>query len=165
MTGCVDKYGERAYKPGSVQAAIYLGRQLPAASCDPPEGSAGSFMPLLFGLAPGGVCLANQSPGCRWSLTPPFHPYRWHGGMFLWHFPWGRPRWALPSTLPGGARTFLRHSLSTQCPRPRGPLASATIHISTPLYLDRYCWSNPVTETSPWAPSWHHPEPGNRLAR
>src|SRR3990172_2750335 len=25
----------------------------------------------------------------------------------LWHFPSGRPAWALPSTLPGGARTFL----------------------------------------------------------
>ena len=26
----------------------------------------------------------------------------------LWHFPWGCPRWGLPSTLPCGARTFLR---------------------------------------------------------
>jgi len=25
----------------------------------------------------------------------------------LWHCPWGRPPWALPSTLPCGARTFL----------------------------------------------------------
>ena len=29
------------------------------------------------------------------------------GGMFLWHFPWGHPPWALPSILPFGARTFL----------------------------------------------------------
>ena len=27
--------------------------------------------------------------------------------MFLWHCPRGRPHWALPSTLPCGARTFL----------------------------------------------------------
>ena len=27
--------------------------------------------------------------------------------MFLCHFPSGRPAWALPSALPGGARTFL----------------------------------------------------------
>lgn len=27
--------------------------------------------------------------------------------MFLWHFPWGRPHWVLPSVLPYGARTFL----------------------------------------------------------
>ena len=32
-------------------------------------------MSLLFGLAPGGVCLADRSPG-RWcALTAPFHPY------------------------------------------------------------------------------------------
>src|SRR5579872_1668298 len=36
--------------------------------------------------------------------------------MFLWHFPWGRPHWALPSTLALGARTFL----TRQC-RPRSP--------------------------------------------
>jgi len=29
------------------------------------------------------------------------------GGMFLCHFPSGRPAWVLPSALPGGARTFL----------------------------------------------------------
>jgi len=26
---------------------------------------------------------------------------------FLWHFPWGRPRWLLTSALPFGVRTFL----------------------------------------------------------
>src|SRR5438105_11050191 len=41
-----------------------------------PEGSASSLIALLFGLAPGGVCLAGRSPGRRWALTPPFHPYR-----------------------------------------------------------------------------------------
>ncbi len=32
--------------------------------------------------------------------------------MFLWHYPWGYPHWALPSTLPCGARTFLKGGLS-----------------------------------------------------
>src|SRR5207302_9192829 len=41
-----------------------------------PEGSASSLIALLFGLAPSGVCLAGRSPGRRWALTPPFHPYR-----------------------------------------------------------------------------------------
>jgi hypothetical protein len=27
---------------------------------------------------------------------------------FLWHCPWGCPPWPLASTLPDGARTFLR---------------------------------------------------------
>ena len=37
-----------------------------------PEGSAGSFNPFLFGLAPGGACQASESPRSWWSLTPPF---------------------------------------------------------------------------------------------
>src|SRR6476646_10299883 len=30
----------------------------------------------LFGLAPGGVCRASESPRCWCALTAPFHPYR-----------------------------------------------------------------------------------------
>jgi hypothetical protein len=38
------------------------------------------------------------------------------GGLFLWHYPWGRPHWALPSTLPCGARTFLgSHTYPRDC--------------------------------------------------
>ena len=29
------------------------------------------------------------------------------GGMFLWHFPWGRPHWPLASIPLYGVRTFL----------------------------------------------------------
>ena len=92
---------------------------------------------LLFGLAPGGVCLAGRSPGRRWALTPPFHPYltarlRRHqrlGGNFLWHFPSSRPDWELPSALLCGARTFLqpliRWSAVTRPPRPEISLPSS----------------------------------------
>jgi hypothetical protein len=41
--------------------------------------------------------------------------------FFLWHFPWNRFHWALPSTLPRGARTFLERRQSTSaivCPTP-----------------------------------------------
>jgi len=116
-----------------------------------PEGSTGRVIALLFGLAPGGVYLASRSPDCRWSLTPPFHPYparprfpygfeaghaSWRGthgsrgGMFLWHFPWSHLRWALPSTLPCGARTFLRHGqamTARPCPRPLDLLTQTMI--------------------------------------
>jgi hypothetical protein len=35
-------------------------------------------------------------------------PRKTHGAVcFLWHFPWGRPRSPLATTLPCGARTFL----------------------------------------------------------
>ena len=40
----------------------------------------------------------------------------------LWHFPAGYPGWALPTTLPCGARTFL-DSAVTCLPRPPGQLA------------------------------------------
>ncbi len=44
---------------------------------------------------------------------------RWNrGGMFLWHYLSGCPVWALPSTLPGGARTFLPDDLRRQSGRP-----------------------------------------------
>lgn len=54
-------------------------------------------------------------PARWWSLTPPFHPYCPCVGRgllrtavsFLWHWPAGYPEWALPTTLPCGARTFL----------------------------------------------------------
>ncbi len=34
---------------------------------------------------------------------------------FLWHFPWGCPRRALPGTLPCGARTFLPPKRAAVC--------------------------------------------------
>jgi len=48
------------------------------------------------------------------------------GGMFLCHFPSGRPAWVLPSALPCGARTFL--SRRKRRPRTLGPLR---VHCST----------------------------------
>jgi len=55
---------------------IHLGVMLPCRSSDRPEGRAGYPMPLLFDLAPGGVCQAAQSP-VRWcALTTPFQPCR-----------------------------------------------------------------------------------------
>src|ERR1700682_6143748 len=97
--------------------AICLGRRLAGASSDRyPGARRAAVNALLFGLAPGGVCLAGRSPGRRWALTPPFHPYltavlrrqSLPGGNFLWHFPSGRPDWVLPSALLFGARTFLQ---------------------------------------------------------
>jgi len=45
-----------------------------------PEESAGNLIPLLFGLAPGGVYLASRSPGSWCALTAPLHPCRAPGG-------------------------------------------------------------------------------------
>ena len=70
-----------------------------------------------------GLPSRSGHPERWWSLTPPFHPYRWavipaksgklHAAVsFLWHWPAGFPEWALPTTLLCGARTFLGGTLS-----------------------------------------------------
>ena len=56
-------------------------RGLPCLGCHHPSGA---LLPHLFTLTPCGAV------------------------YFLWHFPSGRPDWALPSALPFGVRTFLR---------------------------------------------------------
>ena len=89
-----------------------------------PEGSAGRFIPSLFGLAPSGVYLAGQSPD-RWcALTAPFHPYRHKAGgsHFCGTFPEvtlaGRyPAFCpmelgLSSSASHGSRDYLSHSYS-----------------------------------------------------
>src|SRR5262249_45145194 len=52
--------------------------------------------------------------------------------MFLWHFPWGCPRWTLSSIPLYGVRTFLRRLNTVRdCPACSGPSANispATAH-------------------------------------
>ncbi len=61
-------------------ASIYLGLQLPAASCGQPGTDTASGQRRsrrtrpLFGLAPGGVWPASVSPHSWCALTAPFHP-------------------------------------------------------------------------------------------
>src|SRR5215831_15147532 len=106
-------------------AIIYLGRRLPTASCglpggltgEPPVDAAGeparrsSYLALLQM----GFTRPAGHPAAGEALTSPFHPYPLPGGMFLWHFPWGRPRWTLSSIPLCGVRTFLRQPEG--CPR------------------------------------------------
>ncbi len=97
-----------------------LGPPLPAASNGlpgsrrpKPAGRGGPPHPPLFGLSPSGVCRAGR-------VTPPAGerlPHRFTltaseetAVCFLRHFPYPRGRWALPTTLPYGARTFLVRS-------------------------------------------------------
>ena len=81
---------EQAYKPGSVYAAIYLGRLLPDASSHLPKTDRASpapwgavFLPVLLWIEFTG---SPSYLGDRWALTPPFHPYHAkHGGISLLH--------------------------------------------------------------------------------
>jgi hypothetical protein len=64
-------------------------------------------------LLPVGFSLPPPLPAARCALTAPFHPCRPPGRdqagaavSFLWHFPWGRPRRALPGTVPPWSPDF-----------------------------------------------------------
>ena len=99
-------------KPGSVPArgrwmAIHLGRPSPDASRDLPgqrrenalSGPKPACRPYLV-LLPAGFTVPSPLPETRCALTAPFHPYRLAPAVcFLWHFPWGRPRRALPGAV------------------------------------------------------------------
>ena len=93
--------------------AIYLGLMLPSGSSDLPRSSGGppSDAPL-FGLAPGGVYQAPIVTNGTGELLP--HPFtltrylvKISGGLLSVALSACHQAWALPSTLPCGARTFL----------------------------------------------------------
>ena len=87
---------------------IYLALMLPSGSSDQPGDWPGVHMPpylvlLRTGFSqPAGHPAAGELLPHHFTLAPINR-----GGLFLWHFPWGYPPWALPSVLPGGVRTFL----------------------------------------------------------
>ncbi len=55
---------------------IYLGPTSPSASSDPPESEPGRFIAFYSVLLRMGFTWLSVLPQKRWSLTPPFHPYR-----------------------------------------------------------------------------------------
>ena len=125
---------------GAEQLAAVRGRGADAVKKKPPLPAASSGQPGSLGrdhpttprfpagtlpylaLLRVGFALPALSPEPRCALAAPFHPYptaqplRATSGAvcFLWHFPWGHPRSALPTTLPCGARTFLSPRLAAR---------------------------------------------------
>src|SRR5206468_6956246 len=57
-----------------------------------------------------GLAMPSLLPGTRWALTPPFHPYPSRRGAvcFLWRYPWGHPRRALPAAMSSWSPDFPR---------------------------------------------------------
>jgi hypothetical protein len=117
--------------------AILLGRSSPSVSCDRPErrreGPPGASdrsgrLPLLLGLAPGGVFPAAAVAGGAvrsYRTVSPLPPARatreGPAVYFLWHFPWGRPRRGLPGTAPPWSPDFpLSARLRRAAIRPSG---------------------------------------------
>jgi hypothetical protein len=129
---------------------IYLGLALRPGSSDLPGAAPGRRIGSLFGLAPGGVFLAELSLTRRCALTAPFHhfppslcplakPKLWRVVSFLWHFPAGYPVSRLASALPCGVRTFLSHACAWQrFPGPLRPYCSiSTLYSRQPSAQNR----------------------------
>jgi hypothetical protein len=103
--------GEQAYKPGSVPgllqaATISLGRPSPDASSSLPGDAAGRLISPYVTLHQAGFAQVSGRPeprallphDCTLADGPPIPSLTRAnrrttptGGMFLWHFPWGRP--------------------------------------------------------------------------
>src|SRR5437870_4428166 len=87
-------------------------------------------------LLPVGFALPPPLPAARCALTAPFHPYRppprrgatGSAVYFLWHFPWGRPRRALPGTVPPWSPDF--------------PLPAKTSSLGGERPSDRLAWDH-----------------------
>jgi hypothetical protein len=119
------KTDQTACKPGSVPPAeasaaiIPLDRSLRAGSRDlpgrlgpatalPEESPARRPYSVLL-LA--GLAVPPLSPETRCALTAPFHPYlrpKAKAVCFLWRYPWGRPRRALPAAMSSWSPDFPR---------------------------------------------------------
>jgi hypothetical protein len=166
--------------------AIHLGRSSPNASRDRPERrrerparqprQCRTCLPLLLGLAPGGVFPATAVAGGAVrsyrtiSPLPPMQSHEWaHMGSavcFLWHFPWGRPRRALPGTVPPwspdfpplakaarpGRRAAIRPSGMGSCGIPR-PRCQTPARIGRAVYPKNFAASRMPVMTTIMLPS------------
>jgi len=146
----------RTLRAGAV--TISLGRRLPAASGSRPGSGCetGRLAPSrnsqgiprrsssCLALLPMGFTEPGRSPGLLVSsyltVSPlPTAPARRQGPQavcFLWHFPWPRGRWVLPTIEPCGARTFLPLSAgmrSVPLRRPGQPAITRSTPILTAL--------------------------------
>ena len=112
------------------RAVISLGRRLPVASSDRPGSHSGPDQPdkaPCLILLPVGFTKPSRSPGLlvrsyrTVSPLPPGTPEGPRSAVCsLWHFPYPCGRWALPTTVSCGARTFL-HAAGSFRPRPKDP--------------------------------------------
>lgn len=104
-------------------ATIHLDSPLPMSSSDLPAHSTGRLSRVLLGLAPGGVYRAGDVTATAvvsYTTLSPL-PTNLLAVCFLWHYPADHSGWALPTTVPEGARTFLGAPECDATVRPTGP--------------------------------------------
>ena len=98
---------------------IHLGYPLPNTSSGTHQAEQEKDQPLFLDLAPNRGLPSQHLSMLLVRSYRTFAPLpvsdRSIGGMFLWHYPHGRPHWALPSKSGlSGARTFLGSALPTR---------------------------------------------------
>ncbi len=148
MMGRVTVEGQPAYKPGSVRrlsppgdhsSGTPLARRLKQPTRTTGPERPGGFPPRrsYSVLLPVGFALPSPLLETRWALTPPFHPYlrpKPKAVCFLWHFPWGHPRRALPGTVSPWSPDFPPPpSFDIGRERPPGRLACVVSRAGGPL--------------------------------
>jgi hypothetical protein len=126
----VEKWDQTACKPGSVPPAAAKRRALAIIPLDRPSRDGSRDLPGPLGpttalpslrrahgpysvLLLAGLAMPSLLPGTRWALTPPFHPSPPSPRLgrevcFLWRYPWGRPRRALPAAMSSWSPDFPR---------------------------------------------------------
>jgi len=144
------------------RASIYLGHWLPSASSGQPgtlrrRANAGPFRELAPYLAL--LRAGFGQPACLHTAGAllPHHftlAHREVGGMFLCHFPSGRPAWVLPSALPCGARTFLTRQSLGDGGRGRSAHSVSIVAHSVTTRATSSCrhWRMPYQGQRHWGP-------------
>ncbi len=110
----------------------------------PVDRSAGAGRSYLV-LLPVGFSVPPPLPAARCALAAPFHPCRPPAGLprsgsavsFLWHFPWGCPRRALPGTAPPWSPDFPLPADGRE--RPPGRLTLADVDRRRPVVKGASC--------------------------
>lgn len=122
--GAFRRICDRAYKPGSVLAAIYLAPQLPAGSSRLLGTAGPAKCPSTALLRDRVYIVKPMSPWAGCALTAPFHPYRTKAAVSLCcTCPGVTPGGRYPLSLPCGARTFLIYPPLGEYPQLPGPVA------------------------------------------
>ena len=144
VIGRLNKRPERADKPGFVESghfsrtAVACRLKRPTRKSNGPDKSAANGLSSCLVLLPVGFAEPNRSPGLLVRSYRTVSPLplavrlaasHWSAVCFLLHFPCPCGRWALPTTVSWGARTFLSRGKPLQ--RPPGPLqqiSHCTLH-------------------------------------
>ena len=149
----------RVLSPPRRMTAIHLGRLSPGASRGLPGRRSGNgfecrpylaLLPVGFTVPP---TVAGGAVRSYRTLSP--FPPRTAVVCFLWHFPWGRPRRALPGTVFPWSPDF--PPTGSRRPAAVRPSGSIDVAIERPVFKAPFCLRRSVRGEPRCAPWFRHP--------